>query len=136
MKKLSRLVWLVMIAVSIVGLFQVKHAVYNLKRDIEEASRQLDTERESINVLRAEWSYLTQPDRLRSLAQTHLGLQSVDLAQVIPLNYDPVNMAFIDKPKKSTNSDIAKAEKNIPGESLSMVVSPVLKPRTASTRVE
>ncbi len=135
MKKLSRLVWLVMIAVSIVGLFQVKHAVYNLKRDIEEASRQLDAERESINVLRAEWSYLTQPDRLRTLAQQHLGLQSVALAQVIPLNYDATNMAFIDTPKKPA-TETAKAGVDLPGESISMVVSPVLKPRTAPTRVE
>lgn len=49
-------------------------------RDLEDRlagiHRDIAREQEALHVLRAEWSYLNEPERLEALARRHLGLQA------------------------------------------------------------
>ena len=64
------------------GLFQVKYRVQDLNKDVAEMDRQIEEEKNAIHVLNAEWAYLNQPDRLRTLAEKYLQLSAVTIAQL------------------------------------------------------
>jgi hypothetical protein len=56
------------------GLYVVKHRVIALESRLNEINRDIARDLRAIHVLRAEWSYLNQPARLRELAGRHLGM--------------------------------------------------------------
>ena len=49
------------------------------------ARRSIAKEAEAIRVLKAEWSYLNQPERLQALARRHLTLGPTAAAQIVVL---------------------------------------------------
>jgi hypothetical protein len=64
-------------------LYQVKHSVSMLDRELREMNRQTEVVRERTQILRAEWALLNEPDRLRQVAQRHLALEPMAPAQFI-----------------------------------------------------
>lgn len=63
-------------------LFGVKYEVQGLEEELTSLDQDIANERRSIHVLRAEWAYLNNPDRLRGLARTHLDLQPLEPEQL------------------------------------------------------
>jgi cell division protein FtsL len=76
-------VWLILIVLAGTGLFLVKHEVQDLEDRLARYDQAIASDRETIHVLRAEWAYLTQPDRLSNLAQRHLGLKPPTASQIV-----------------------------------------------------
>jgi hypothetical protein len=75
------------------GLFKVKYEVQSLEDELGKINRQTVTDQDAIHVLKAEWSYLTQPVRIGEMAGRHLALQPVTAAQMgsfdqLPLKTD------------------------------------------------
>ena len=77
------LVSLIAAAVAGLHLYQVKHSVSMLDRELREVNRQTEVVRERTQILRAEWALLNEPDRLRQVAQRHLALEPMAPAQFI-----------------------------------------------------
>ena len=77
------LVSLVVAAGAGLHLYQVKHSVSMLDRELREVNRQTEVVRERTQILRAEWALLNEPDRLRQVAQRHLALEPMAPAQFI-----------------------------------------------------
>src|SRR5690554_7406078 len=72
---MNRLVLLLIVAVAagIAGfLFQVKYRVQDLEQELATLNQQIRVDREAMHVLRTEWSYLNQPERISELAARHL----------------------------------------------------------------
>lgn len=67
---------------SVFVVFQVGYKVRNLQKDLQEVDRQIAYENDSLHVLRAEWSYLNHPDRLRHLSSQYLDMRNMTLAQI------------------------------------------------------
>ena len=67
-------------------LFSVKYQVHDLEADQERFVRELDDERRALHVLRAEWATLNDPERIRELAQVHLGLVPIRPEQVVGMD--------------------------------------------------
>ncbi len=63
-------------------LFVVKYQVQDLEGELVEYNRTITENRQAIHVLKAEWSLLNQPSRLRQLAERYLGMSVVEPAQV------------------------------------------------------
>lgn len=63
-------------------LFVVKYQVQDLEGELVQYNRTLTEDRQAIHVLKAEWSYLNQPARLRNLAERYLGLAAIETRQV------------------------------------------------------
>lgn len=82
MIRLSTIIWVLVIAVSAFGLYSVKFKVQTLRTQIAQLEQQLEIERESANVVAAEWTYLNRPDRLQKLASTYLQTQEVTVEQI------------------------------------------------------
>jgi cell division protein FtsL len=69
-----------------VGLFSVKHEVKEQEQRLSQLNRDIQREQEAIHVLKAEWSYLNDPTRLRALSEKHLGMRPVVPTQVATLD--------------------------------------------------
>ncbi len=63
-------------------LFVVKYQVQDLEEELVGLNRAITEDRQAIHVLKAEWSHLNEPSRLRKLAERYLGLSPVATDQV------------------------------------------------------
>lgn len=62
-------------------LYETKHRVTVLDKQIEKTVRATETTREQIRLLHADWTLLNQPDRLQKLAEQFLALKTTSPAQ-------------------------------------------------------
>ena len=100
----SYLFWLVVLGGAAATLFEIKHEVQSLEGDLLMTERKIRSERETIEVLRAEWSFLNQPARIERLAREHLGLVPLTPDQIVavdrlpprPEDFDRVPVALDD----------------------------------------
>lgn len=74
MRRPGILFWTAAVFVAGSGLFYMKHRVQTLEDQLTATNRKLATEQDAIHVLKAEWAYLTRPDRLARLNRKYLGL--------------------------------------------------------------
>ena len=72
------------------GLYSMKYEVQRLESKLLSLQTNLGSEREALQVLRAEWSYLNNPERLQKLAARHLKLTPVSLHQITALTRLPL----------------------------------------------
>lgn len=82
MIRLSTIIWALVIACSAFALYSVKFKVQTLRSQIAEVEHELEMERESANVIAAEWAYLTRPERIQKLAATYLDAKEVTVEQI------------------------------------------------------
>src|SRR5688500_16445078 len=82
MSRISDIVWVVVLALLGIGLFQVKYNVQSKERDLREVRRQIEANYNAIHVLQAEWSYLNDPLRLADLTRRHTGLVPTTPGQI------------------------------------------------------
>lgn len=64
------------------ALFSVTYRVQNLDGEITGLNRAITDDRKAIHVLRAEWSYLNDPDRLGERARRYLRLAPIGAEQI------------------------------------------------------
>jgi cell division protein FtsL len=69
------------IALSI-GLYDIKYRAEAAEKRANQIERDIASEQEGIRVLRAEWSYLNQPERLQELAKRYTTLEPLKAAQI------------------------------------------------------
>ncbi|MDO9711245.1 cell division protein FtsL [Paracraurococcus lichenis] len=67
-------------------LYQTKHDVALLDRELRAIGKQIDEAKDRTQALQAEWAWLNEPERLRGVAQRHLPLEPMQPAQFIRLN--------------------------------------------------
>ena len=80
----ATLFWLVLIAIASAFVFVTGRQVDALDSELDRVNRAIVRESEAIRVLRSEWSYLNQPDRLRALAAEMTDLEPAAAEQIIP----------------------------------------------------
>jgi hypothetical protein len=101
--------WIVLAGTLGYGLYHLKHEVQALEDELFRLNRQILAEQEAIHVLRAEWSYINQPQRLQSLAARHLELQPTKPAQLGSLASLPARPAEGPAPAAADSSPAAPA---------------------------
>lgn len=67
-------------------IYEVKYEARRLDHDIAVLHKKIDDERDSIAVLRAEWSLLNQPKRIERLANKFLNLKASNPRQLLTLD--------------------------------------------------
>lgn len=82
MIRVSTIVWVIVLALLGIGLFQVKYNVQTKERELRDVHRQIEANLGAIHVLEAEWSYLNDPLRLADLARRHTELAPTTPAQI------------------------------------------------------
>jgi cell division protein FtsL len=82
MTRLGAVFWFVVVLVAGFTTFKVKYAVQDIEDQLSRVRRQTIAEQQEIRVLTAEWTYLTQPERLADLNRRFLGLAPIAAKQL------------------------------------------------------
>ncbi len=72
------------------ALFSVKYQVQDLEEEFTDLNRSIIADQKAIHVLKAEWSHLNDPVRLRDLSARYLGLGPVEPEQLGHLDNLPL----------------------------------------------
>ena len=82
MNKFAVIFCLMMMIIAGATLMQISYQVDAKERELSKLTHELIAHEDSIRVLKAEWAYLTQPQRLEKLAANHLALAPTQVAQL------------------------------------------------------
>ena len=83
--------WISLIALVGAGMFTLKYEVKQLETELVEINREIKSDSQSIHVLKAEWSHLNNPGRIRRLTQKHIAMQPLHAEQIINYSDLPFN---------------------------------------------
>ena len=86
----STLLWAGLAVVAGTGLFLMKYEVQAEERHLRRVQRDIVRTEQAIHVLKADWSYLNDPQRLRSQAERHLGLRPMRPNQIVMIQNIPM----------------------------------------------
>jgi hypothetical protein len=89
MFKKSIFLWVFVILFTGVSMFLIKHEVQVLAAKLNQFHRDILDHQEAILVLKAEWSYLTQPSRIESLVRKHVAFRPTETKQIFNINTFP-----------------------------------------------
>jgi hypothetical protein len=81
------------VALLVLVSFELYNGVHRVKAQgqaLAALNAEIAREAEAIRVLKAEWTYLNQPDRLQDLARRHLALAPTGASQIVVLTSLPV----------------------------------------------
>lgn len=62
--------------------YSIKYETSFRTEQIAKAKLEIKTEQDGIGVLRAEWAFLTRPERVQKLSERYLDLEPLSLAQI------------------------------------------------------
>jgi len=82
MIRLGTFVWLAILTMIGVGLYQVELGVLAKQAELKQIKAKIDANRDAMHVLDAEWSYLNDPSRLADLARRYTDMVPVMPTQV------------------------------------------------------
>ena len=87
------ILWGTLSCVVIFGTFILKNQVHELENELSKINKEIQTDAKNIQVLKAQWSHLNNPTRLRKLAAEHISVNNVKAEQIInysalPFNYE------------------------------------------------
>ncbi len=111
--------WLTMFGIcagvaAVLGLYRFEIHVRLLEQDLAALNKQILKSQQEIQVLEAEWAFLTQPARLQALSRKHLNLVPILPSQIGPLanlpEKTPDRVDYTDSPAAKPLT-LTKAEK-------------------------
>jgi hypothetical protein len=83
MIRLGAVLWICLVSLAGFGTFELKYRVQGQEQQLVRLDHQIARDRDSIQLLRAEWAHLNDPKRLVELAQRHLDLAPVAGVQIV-----------------------------------------------------
>jgi cell division protein FtsL len=98
MIRFASLLWLALVAVTGFATFKVKYAVQDIEEELNKVRRQTIAEQQEIHVLRAEWTALTQPERLADLNRRLLSLAAITPKQ-LQRKVDEIPLRLVPEPE-------------------------------------
>jgi len=87
--RLMDLMWLGLVLGIATSLFILKYEVQSLEDILAQRNSDIDTHTRSIKVLKAEWTFLSDPERLRRLGLEYLELAPIEPARIISMDMVP-----------------------------------------------
>jgi cell division protein FtsL len=80
------LFWSIAAVATAVGLFTVKYKVQDLEEKIDRTNQKIIESQQATHILKVEWAYLNEAQRIEGLAQRHLKLEPANIKQVARLS--------------------------------------------------
>ena len=66
------ILWFAVFIIAVFGVYAVKFKAQEVGKAVVALRNQIELEENSIHVLKAEWAYLNNPDRIKSLSKKYL----------------------------------------------------------------
>jgi hypothetical protein len=123
MIRLGALVWLVLVVAAGFVTFKVKYAVQDIEDELNRVRKHTIAEQQEIRVLTAEWTYLTQPERLAELNRRFLQLGPIGTKQ-LQRTVEDIPFRPLPVPPPSAPPDIVVAATTAPPAPPAETVAP------------
>ncbi len=124
------------ISLAATGTYRLKGEVKDVRQEADRTAREIKAIRAETALLKAEWAYLSRPERLEELAGRYLGLAPVtleDRAQVAEL---PVRFDMLEEPEAPVMlADAVEGEEGVEEVEVAVVppAYPSRRPRHTTT---
>ena len=79
----SIIVWVLIVSLTGIVMFLIKHEVQVLDARLDRLRQDILAHQESALILTAEWSYLNQPARIEALARKHVEYRPTETNQIV-----------------------------------------------------
>lgn len=89
------------------GILVMKNQVQGLEKQLVQINKSIQTDIKTIHVLKAEWSHLNNPNRLKKLAEKHISLNPIQAEQIINLSALPFEYEADDSRRDLAQKNIA-----------------------------
>lgn len=127
------ILWTGLAVVIGIGLFLLKYEVRSLEGHLAQVNRDIRGHQEAIHVLKAEWSYLNDPERLRDLNDRHLAMKpfrgdqlaSIADLPMAPLPAEPPALEPPAQPVQPEGRVMVEAPQAPPAAPLTRSIKPV-----------
>jgi cell division protein FtsL len=97
MLRFLNIVAIVVLVGSAVYAYSIKYQTSYRAEQITKTKIEIRQERDAIAVLRAEWAYMTRPERIQQLSDAYLpGMKQVDVTQVVTAQSLPERSPRVD----------------------------------------
>ena len=124
----SIFVWFGLIIAASLALYHTSDRVHELNQKLAELNGSIDAERQSIHVLKADWVYLTNPDRISKIAKRHLAVRPSTPSQMMA-------MGEVNQMLPTRNDALASVSvTGTPIASVRSTLSPSMRPTTVAMR--
>lgn len=77
--------------ICIVVMFYTKRQVQYMRKNLLEIENRISNEEEDIQVLKAEWAYLSSPKKIKELSDKYLNLKTINKNQIATPNKKTTN---------------------------------------------
>ena len=86
---MARFVLIALFAAMATGMFVIKNRVIALENDLERINAKIREDQNALHVLKAEWTYLNDPARIRNLSENHIHMKPLRGEQIISFSAIP-----------------------------------------------
>ena len=86
---MTRFALIVLFAAMATGMFVIKNEVIALENDLERINAKIKEDQNALHVLKAEWTYLNDPTRIRNLSEHHVHMKPLRGEQIISFSAIP-----------------------------------------------
>lgn len=90
---MARLTLIVIFAAMATGMFVIKNKVITLENELEQINMRIKEDQKALHVLKAEWTYLNDPARIRLLSSRHARMKPLRAEQIISFSAIPFKKA-------------------------------------------
>ena len=94
---MARFALIALFAVMATGMFLIKSKVSSLENELEQINAKIREDQNALHVLKAEWTYLNDPARIRHLSESHIHMKPVRGEQIISFSSIPLKTTSADK---------------------------------------
>jgi cell division protein FtsL len=79
------LFWFSLVIIASLALYRTSDRAHTLNKQLKELNTAIETEQQSLHVLKAEWAWLANPTRIEKSAKKHLALRPTSPQQIVSL---------------------------------------------------
>ena len=76
-------------AAMVTGMFVINHQVIALENNLDRINAKIREDQNALHVLKAEWTHLNDPARIRHLSENHIHMKPVRGEQIISFSAIP-----------------------------------------------
>jgi cell division protein FtsL len=101
MLKIANFTLVIVTLITASTLYNLEHTTRAHERKIAKANAEMVDHAEAIKLLKAEWSSLTRPERIKQLAEQQLGMKRIEPDQIVTADELPARLQAL--------ADVAKS---------------------------
>lgn len=110
-KNFITFIWLFLAIFVGVGMYILKYEVKKLETELANLNNNIHKDQEAIHVLKAEWSHLNNPERIKKLSERFIKLEPITPEQIVTI----AELPFASEVKEAQNwsTDTQKLEADL-----------------------